>query len=230
MATAGFNHQFYYVKELPIFLLSESILFPFIAGLVRLRRIKRSSYQPFFTLILAGVVSELASTIILYVFHGHNAVSNNLYFLVEWLLIAWQFKVWGLLANRKPLFYILLVVPCLVWITENLVFGQIVYFSPYFQVLYCFLVVMFSVTRINFMITHDYRNFSSNPSFLISIAFIIYFLYRIVFEWAYRTSLTGETETSTFIIMLFGYVNALTNIIFAIALVRIPPPQKFTLK
>jgi hypothetical protein len=30
--------------------------------------------------------------------------------------------------------------------------------------------------------------------------------------------------------MLFGYVNALTNIIFAIALLRIPPPQKFTLK
>ena len=218
------------MKSFYIFLLSESILFPFIVGLVRLHRIKRSGYQPFFTLIVAGVVAELVSAFILYVLHGHNAISNAIYALLEWLLIAWQFQVWGLLRNRKMLFYVLLALPCLTWIIENLVFGQIVYFSPYFQVFYCFLVVMFSVNRINFMITHEYRNFSRNPSFLICIGFIIYFLYRIVFQWAYQTSLSGVTETSTFIIMLFGYVNALTNIIFAIALLRIPRPQQFTLK
>ncbi|HEY4334832.1 MAG TPA: hypothetical protein VGM89_03020 [Puia sp.] len=218
------------MKPFYIFLLSESILFPFLAGLVRLHRIKRSSYQPFFTLILAGVAAEVLSTFILYVLYGHNAVSNAVYALLEWLLIAWQFRVWGLLRNRKPLFYALLALPCLTWITENLIFGQIVYFSPYFQVVYCFLVVMFSINQINFMITHDYRNLFGNPTFLICIGFIIYFLYRIVFNWAYQSSLKGANETSTFIIMLFGYVNALTNIIFAIALLRIPKPQKFTLK
>jgi hypothetical protein len=218
------------MKSFYITLLSESILFPLLAGLVRLNRIKRSSYQPFFILILAGVLSELVSIFVMYVLRGHNAIPNNIYFLAEWLLIAWQFQVWGLLGNRRLLYYLMVILPCLVWITENLFFGQINYFSPYYQVLYCFLVVLLSVNLINYMITHDYRNLFGNPRFLICIAFIIYFLYRIIFNWAYQISLTGQTDTSTFIIMLFGYVNALTNIIFAIALLRIPQPQKFTLK
>jgi hypothetical protein len=218
------------MKAFYIFLLSEIILFPLIAGLVRLRRIKKSSYQPFFILIIVGAFTELVSIFLIKAVHVHNAVSNNLYALLEWLLIAWQFQVWGLLRNRKILFSVLIAIPCLVWITENLVFGQIFYFAPYYPVMYCFMIVLFSVNTINFMITHDYRNLFGNTTFLICIAFIIYFIYRIVFQWAYQTSLKGVTETSTFIIMLFGYVNALTNIIFAIALLRIPPPQKFTLK
>lgn len=217
------------MKAYYIFLLSELILFPLIAGLVRLRRIKKSSYQPFFSLIVVGAFTELLSIFLIKVVHVHNAVSNNIYFLVEWLILAWQFQAWGLLRNRKFLFYALLAIPCIVWITENLVFGQIIHFSPYYQVIYCFLIVLFSVNTINFMITHDYRNLFGNPTFLICIAFIIYFIYRILFNWAYQTSLTGATETTSFIIMLISYVNALTNIIFAIALLRIPPPQKFTL-
>ncbi|HLZ87865.1 MAG TPA: hypothetical protein VKQ52_11510 [Puia sp.] len=218
------------MKAFYIFLLSEIILFPLIVGLVRLRRVKKSGYQPFFILILLGAIMELVSGFLIKVLHAHNIVPINIFILIEWLLIALQFHAWGLLRGRKPLFYALLAVPTLVWVTEYLIFGQIFNFAPYFQVLYCFLIVLFSVNTINFMITHDYRNLFGNTTFLICIGFIIYFIYRIVFQWAYQTSLTGATETSTFIIMLFGYVNALTNIIFGIALLRIPPPQKFTLK
>jgi len=150
--------------------------------------------------------------------------------LFEWLLIAWQFREWGFLRNRKKLYTFLVALPCIVWLVERLVFWESDYFMPYFQVLYCFLIVIFSVNRINFMITHEYRKLFRNPSFLICIAFIIYFVYTILFNWAYQTSLNGKTDTTTFIIMLHGYVNALTNIIFAIALLCIPPPQKFTLK
>jgi hypothetical protein len=149
---------------------------------------------------------------------------------VEWLLIAWQFRVWKLLHTRKVLFYILLAIPCIVWVVEDLFLGQITNFPPYFRVVKALMVVLYSVNTINFMITHDYRNLFQNPTFLICLGFIIYFIYRIVFQWAFETSRLGATETSTFIIMLFGYVNALTNVIFAIALLRIPPPQKFTLK
>ncbi|HXB09597.1 MAG TPA: hypothetical protein VNW04_20865 [Puia sp.] len=213
-----------------LILLSASILIPFFIGLVRLRRIKRSSYQPFFALILLGVLSEIVSSFLIRVLHIHNAVSNNMWFLTEWLLIATQFRMWGVFRNRKKVYYLLLFIPCLAWVTENLCFGQIGYFSPYYQVLYCFLVVILSVNTINFMITHDYRNLFGNATFLICIAFIIYFIYRIVFNWAYQTSLRGTTQTTSLIITLMSYVNALTNIIFAIALLRIPRPQKFTLK
>lgn len=218
------------MKWIFLFLLSEIILLPLIIGLVRLRRIKKSSYQPFFALIVLGAFWELLNVFLIKVLHGQNIASTNIFCLLEWLLIAWQFHNWGLLRNRKSLFYIVLAIPCLVWITEYLIFGQLNHLSPYYHVLYCFLIVIFSVNTINFMITHDYRILFKNPTFLICIAFIIYFIYRILFNWAYQTSLKGATETTSFIIMLFGYINALTNVIFAIALLRIPPPQKFTLE
>ncbi|HEY4108431.1 hypothetical protein [Puia sp.] len=217
------------MKSIYIFILSELILFPLLVGLVRLRRIKKSSYQPFFFLILMGAFWELLNVYFIKVLHLHNVVVVNFYMLFEWLLIAWQFRMWGLLRSRNAVFYAVLLLPCLVWLIERLVFWQMDYFVPYYQVLYCFLVVLFSVNTINFMITHDYRNLFGNPTFLICIGFIIYFIYTIIFNWAYQTSLMGATETTTFIIMLHGYVNALTNVIFAIALLRIPQPQKFTL-
>jgi hypothetical protein len=210
--------------------LGATVLFPVFAGLVRLRRIKKRGYQPFFYLMLLAGFSELVNSSVATALHLHNIVFVTIYMLFEWLLIAWQFRKWGFLTNRKKLYSLLVIFPCTVWLVERLVFWDLDYFMPYFQVLYCFLIVIFSVNRINFMITHEYRKLFRNPTFLICIAFIIYFVYTILFNWAYQTSLKGKTDTTTFIIMLHGYVNALTNIIFAIALLCIPPPQKFTLK
>jgi hypothetical protein len=215
------------MKTFLIFLNSLFVVLPIIAGLVRFGRIGKR-YQPLFILLLVGLATELASA---YLIHKtiSNAEVSNVYALLEWILIFWQFRAWGSLRARPLLAYTVLVLPCLVWITENLIIGQMSNFSPYFRILYGALVVLFSVNKINFMITHDNRNLLGHPEFLICIGFIIYFIYDIVYEWAYQSSSTGETYITTRIISLFGYINALTNIIFAIAFLRIPPPKKLTL-
>jgi hypothetical protein len=210
------------------FWLSLTILIPLIAGLVRYRRIGMM-YRPFFYLIILDTVTELVSGYLIRVAHVHNAISSNIFVLLEWSLIWWQFYVWDL-HSRREVFMAILLFPIAIWITENLAFGHIREFPPYFRVFSAFLIVMLSVNKINFMITHDDRKLYGNPIFLICIGFIIYFIYRIIFKWAYQTSLSGATETTNIIIMLNGWVNALTNIIFAIALLMIPRPQKFTLR
>ena len=217
------------MRSFIIFLFSQSILLPFIAGLVRLNRLGRT-YRPFFTLLLIGVLSELVSRYLIRVAHITNAASSNIYALLEWLAIAWQMHVWGLLRSRKTLFYILLTGVALGWVTENIVLGHIREFSPYFRFFDALLIVLFSVNKINFMITHDNRNLLKRPDFLICIGLIIYFIYKIIYEWAYQASIVGQSDITTNIILLFGYINALTNIIFAIALLLIPAPQKFTLR
>jgi len=229
MVPAGFNPTYMNSSNL-LFLLSTTVYFPVLAGLLRLHRIKKGGYQPFFFLMLLAGFFELVNPFVLLVLRVHNIVVVTVYMLFEWLLIAWQFREWGFLHNRKKLYSVLVILPCAVWLVERVVFWKLDYFMPYFQVLYCFLIVIFSVNTINFMITHDYRRLFRNPTFQICIAFIIYFVYTILFNWAYQTSLNGKTDTTTFIIMLHSYVNALTNIIFAIALLCIPPPQKFTLQ
>jgi len=217
------------MKVLYTFLLSESVLLPLIAGLVRFSRIGKG-YRPFFTLIVIAALNEMISFILIRGARLNNAIPYNLYSLIEWLLIAWQFAVWGLLRARRTFLYILVAMLSMVWVWEDLILGEITSYPPYFEVAYAFFIVLFSINIINFMITHDYRNLFGHPTFLICIAFIIYFIYGIITQWAYITSLGGVTSTTRAIIMLINYINALTNVIFAIAILRIPRPQKFTLR
>ena len=202
-------------------------IIPCIAGLVRFRRLGKT-YQPLFFMSLAGLVSESISD---YLAHGHtsNADIANIYALLEWIFIFWQFRVWGFFRARPEIAYAVLAAPCIVWVAENLIFGRMTNFSPYFRIFAGFTIVLFSVNKINFMITHDNRKLLGHPDFLICIGFIIYFIYDIVYEWAYQSSRSGASQITTTIIFLFGYINALTNIIFAIAFLRIPSPKKLTL-
>ena len=218
------------MKTILIFLLSQSILLPIIAGLIRLRRID-ARYQPFYILLCIGFVSEVISFILIKGLHRHNAIVLNIYYLAEWLLIAWQFHVWGFLKHKRRTFYTLLAFGTLLWVTENLVFGKITEFSPYFCIFYYFVIVLLSIRTINFMITHDNRNLFRNPQFLICIGFIIYFLYLILYSWASAVSMYGRSVASTTVIFyLMAYINALSNTIYAIAFLLIPARVKFTLK
>jgi hypothetical protein len=217
------------MKPFLIFLISQSILLPIIAGLIRSRRLGKS-YQPFYSLLWAGFITEVISFILIKHYHRSNAISVNIYNLVEWTLIAWQFHVWGFLKQRPGAFYALLALGALVWAIENLVFMKITDFGPYFCFFYYFVIVLLSIRTINFMITHD-RHLFRNPKFLICIGFIIYFLYMILYYWASTISMYGKSvASSTVIFYLMAYINALTNIIYAIAFLLIPARPKFTLK
>jgi hypothetical protein len=214
-----------------IFLFSQSILLPIIAGLIRWRRIDKA-YQPFFILLIIGFMTELISFVLIKEYHRSNAIPLNIYTLVEWTLIFQQFHVWGLLRNRKPIYYSILILTAIGWVAANFLFGEITGFSPYFRIFYSFFIVLLSVNKINYMITHDNRNLFRNPKFLICIGFIIYFVYMIIYRWAYQVSILNgsETQITDIIIFLMAYVNALTNGIFAIAFLLIPARLKFKLE
>jgi hypothetical protein len=218
------------MRTLALFLLSQSILLPLIIGLIRLRRIRDEGYQPFFILLAVGFLTELISFILIKGFHHSNIIPLNIYSLVEWTLIAWQFHVWHTLRQRKVLFYCLLIFTMLAWVTENLIFWKIVEIVPYFRLLYSFEIVLLSVNLINFMITHDNRSLLRNPKFLICIGFIIYFFFMILYFWALQVSRVGKTGITSSIIFVIAYVNVLTNSIFAVALLLVPAKAKFTLK
>jgi hypothetical protein len=87
-----------------------------------------------------------------------------------------------------------------------------------------------SITEVNFKIIHDNKNLFRNPKFIICIGFIIFFIYQIIYEWAYQLSLVEPTYFTRTISSMFGYINALTNIIFSIAFLLIPVQRKFKLE
>ena len=218
------------MKTTIAFLISESILFPLIVGLIRFKWISKI-YWPFVFQLIAASITEIVSFILIQKFHSSNAIPANIYVLVEWLLVAWLFSGWGFSKRNRKIFYALFISAILVWIVEDIIFGQITSFGPYYRFYYSFVIVILSVSKINFMIMYENRSLFRNPQFLIAIGFIIYFMYKIMYEWAYQISIQGaNSATSNNIISLFAYINAFSNIIFGIAMLMIPSNKKIGLE
>jgi hypothetical protein len=210
------------------FLISQTVLIPLFIGLFRFDRL-RQAYLPLLWMLFLGFLTEAVSFVLIRKFHRSNAIPCNLDVLAEGLLLLWQFRRWGMMKKKKRLLYGLAGALICFWLVENAALKQIVFFSPYYRFFYSFLVVLWSVNEINYMITHESRNLFRNPKFLICTGFVIYYVYKIVYEWAYQVSLYGQTGFTAGIEFFFAYINALVNLLFAVAFLLIPARERFRL-
>lgn len=210
------------------FLKSLTILIPLTIGLVRYNKMDKS-YQPFIIYLFIGFIAEIVSFTFIKVYHASNAAPSNLFVLTEWLLILWQFYCWGFFRKSKKGLFILAILVAFIWIMENIVFKELNKdFSPYFRVTYYFVIILISVNVINYTIIHDNRNIFRNARFLICLSYIIFFTYKLIYEWAYQYArISGNFAYSNIFTASFGYVNALENFIFAIAVLLIPQRDIF---
>ncbi|GAA0550894.1 hypothetical protein [Chitinophaga japonensis] len=204
------------------FLLSELVAIPLIIGAVRFYRIN-TSYHPFILLLLMAFTSEAISFICIHFFHYNNAITVNIYALIESLILLYQFRAWGFLHRKQRLFYTLVAVFILLWTVENIVFFKIETYSPFFKGAYSFVIVLLSINEINYMIVQDSRLLFRNAKFLICLGFIIYFIYQIIYEASYYVLGKDDVvSVATRIISLFGYVNAFVNLLYGVAVFLIP--------
>ncbi len=206
------------------FIISQTILLPIIIGIVRFKTIKKEYFLLLVDLVL-GLLTEVVSFILIRKYHASNAIPTNIFVLADWILLLYQFRQWGAF-KKKGGFYLLLGIPVLIWLLENIVFKKIVEFSPYYRILYSFLLVLISINEVNFMIIHENKSLIKNPRFMIYIGFIIFFIYQIVYEWAYQLSLIEPTSFTKAVSYLFGYINAFAIIIFSIAFLLVPVYRK----
>ena len=158
-----------------------------------------------------------------------TAINNNIYVLIESILISWQFKKWGLLQRPRFLFPLLLVLLIISWIVENFIVFKITYISSYFRVLYSFIIVLMSVSVINGLFILDKKDILRNPIFLICIGFIFYYTYKVLVEtfWIYGLNHSRGFRNNVYIILT--YVNLFANLIYALAVLWMPTKQRFTL-
>jgi hypothetical protein len=204
-----------------LFLLSMTVLFPFISGLVRVRTISRL-YRPFLLLIALGVLTEIVNRIAIIYFRT-NYVVINIYSLTECLLIIAQFYYWRYHSRTRrwyPYFGIL----CLaIWIWENVLYRNVfTEIGPIFRVAEAFILVILSINEINYLLINDNKNLLKNARFLICAGFLIYFLYQILLEGSIYISTLQQGSITNKIIEVSSYINAFVNIIYGIAVWYIP--------
>eukprot|EP01133_Synstelium_polycarpum_P011129 gene11129-12965_t len=188
----------------------QSVLLPILVAALRLRKGNYTIYIPFLTLIGIAFLSEICSLLMIQVFHKSNAISINIYSLLECWLVLLQFYLWGFIKNRKMVFLFLTVLCTGVWAAENLIAGQLFLFRPYFRIFYAFIIVLLSINQINALLVHYQGSLFKNSKFLLSLAFMIFFIYQIIYEASFYIGY-NKFSLANMIILFFGYLNFFVN-------------------
>lgn len=202
----------------------------FIAGSIAAFRFKKINrlYYPFLYLIWIGCLSEIVS-IALAKIYLNSYINNNIYALIESILITLLFKNFALFNDYKKIFPTIILSLVLIWMVENFAFGHITTFNVYFSIYYSFMIVLMSITIINKMIVRSMKNIFKNATFLLCIAFVIYFTFQVLIYafWIYGIEAQKEFLLKLFSIII--YINLLTNLIYALSISWMPRKLEFTL-
>ena len=210
------------VSNTASFILSLSIIFPIIAGIVRFKTIPKT-YYPLFYLLLAGLIVELIS------FKSkNNAAVANLYVLAEFITFCWLFYNLRQVLNKKKWFYVLTISFALLWIVECVFQLKLTSFDIYYRILYPFALVLLAVNQLNYLIINERDEIVLNPLFILCCAMIIYFSYKCLIEIFYRYA--SDTKMGNSIFSIHVYVNVLFNILLTLVVICLPKKRIITLR
>lgn len=218
-----------------------------VAAIIALVRFKKAapSYLPFFVFILAGFTNEIISYFTIH-YLRNNAINSNIYVLAESLILLWLFWCWRLFDFRSKLPFVLGSAFILFWIGEVFFYASIMQFAAYFRVFYSFVIVLLSITMVNRLITEERGNLLKNAAFIICIAFIIYFTYKVLVEIfyiygvivsvsnpeyqriklenpeLYKQMMEGNKAFRIRVFDIMRFINLFCNLVYAVALLWVP--------
>jgi len=202
-----------------------SILIAAVIGIIRFKSII-SDYYPFLFIIWLGVANETVSLVLIFTI-GTNNFNSNIYVLLEYLLIVYQFYKWNDGSSKKYVILILLGVA--VWITDNFVVNSIANNNSLFRVFYSFIIVFFSIDQVNKLMIYERDPLYKNPMFIICITFLLYYGFKTFVE-SYNMIHVGLSRSLLrYLWIILYFVNGFANLLYALAVLWIPTKVKFTL-
>lgn len=212
------------------FILSLTISFAVIIGIVRFQKIDRA-YYPFIYYISLMLVVEIVVRLLAE--SGANDVIRtmmNIYTLVEFSLLAWLLHAWGLFNRNKTFFVALMCGFFLAWVVLTTIVDSIVYGQNfYFRVLYSFTLVLFAVSTFNKMVINHRGSIFQNAQFWICLGIIIFFTFFLL-DNATKLSLVRHTISKDFkqnLQKIIVFSNLLVNFLYVVAVLWIPRKKNF---
>lgn len=211
------------------FILSLSIVFAVVIGIVRFRKIDRA-YYPFIYYISLMLLVEIIVKLLM-----NNGLSNalivflNLYTLAEFSLLTWLFHAWGLFNRNKTIFVSVLGAFVVAWGVVTLFIENVFTPNYLFRILYSFALVFFSVSTFNKMVVHHRGRIFRNAQFWICLGIIIFFTFFLL-DCSTKLTLLGLTTSKVFranLQKIIVFSNLLVNILYAVAVIWIPRKKNF---
>jgi hypothetical protein len=183
-----------------------------------------ADYYPFVFFIWLGFLNEILSLLMIYHYHS-NTVNSNVYVLLEYMIILFQFYKWN--ENGIKRYYLLAAIGLSVWITDNFIINAISENNSIFRVFYSFIIIFFSIDKVNKLLVFEYSNLLKNPMFIICTSFIFYYGFKAFVESFNMVHLGLEPNILKNLWIILYFVNGTANLFFAIAVLCIPTKVKF---
>ncbi len=201
------------------------IVIPAFTGLIRLKEVDKVFY-PFIILLCLGVLNEFVSHYCAIKFRT-NLPNSNIFHLVDSLLVVYQFMRWKLFENKKvgPLF--LFSLP-LLWLANKIFLESFTEYGSYFVILYSFLVVLFSISLLNKILSYIEKAILKNATFIICVIFIILYTYNAVTEIFYKLSLDQGYRFTITMHYIYIFINLFSNILFIYAILCMHRKQRYS--
>jgi hypothetical protein len=205
--------------------LNFSIVIAAAIAIMRFKLIVRSFY-PFVFLLWLGAANEALSLILIYR-TGSNTVTSNIFVFAEFLLILWQFYTWNDASKRKYL--VIALAGMAVWFADNCILHSLSQNNSLFRSFYSFIILLFSISEGTRIVLYEKGSLLKNAVFIICITFLFYYGCKSYVEMmnAFHLGLAADTLWNLWIIMYF--VNAISNLLYAFAILCIPTKQEFIL-
>jgi len=212
------------------FILSLSIGFAVIIGIVRFRRID-PSYYPFIYRVTVVLIVEILNRILTVTGNDDAFILVlNIFSFTDFFLFLWLFHNWGLFNRRKSTFITIAGVFFVIWLLENTILTGFIKHNLYFFILYSFALIFFSVNSFNKMVVHERSSIFRNPKFWICLGIIIFYSFFIVvvstglsfFEHSMSRAFRRELWS------ISVYSNLLVNLLYAVAVICIPRKKNYT--
>lgn len=210
-----------------IFVMSFSILPAVLISGWRFRAILPSS-RPFVYMTWLALLNDGLNNILTYPGRA-NAWNNNLYILLEWILLAWQMRIWSGPGKHIIRYQIITWVIIAVWLVDMLFLGNINRFSGIFRVCYSFMVVVLAIDRMNHVITGNRTHLFTNAVFLVSYGLIVFFSYRLLIEILLVLHVHQTPHFGFVLFWVMAFINVFCNLLFSIAALCLPEKKRFIL-
>lgn len=198
--------------------LSFTVCIAALIAAIRFNKIERL-YFPFILCIWIASINEIISFWAAQTGKS-NYANNNIYVLIEGLLIMWQFKKWDIVRNYT--FYTITVLLCVTWFYEIHSWSSLQSLHYYYRIFYAAVVVICSINYNNRLFFSPHSNLITNPGFVICTGYILYYTLKLVCDawWLYNAKPSTEFLTAIFSTMIGS--NFLTNLTFILAIIWMP--------
>lgn len=155
-----------------------SILLPLAVAIWKYKRIGRK-YFLLVVLLLIGGINDVASYCIIS-FKGSNTFNDNIYQLVEFVLLVLLFKRWP--SERNSRFHsLILIIGLTAWIIDNCIYHSPFENTSVYRLVCAVLIVFVCIDQVNLMILNRHTSIIASDM-MICIGLLLYHLYAAIIE------------------------------------------------